>query len=389
MSFRAFIVLAAVTLVAVAGAAWAVVAEHFASSGQDLAEAPLFPALADNAGAVERVAIKAPNYELTVERRGDEWVASELGDYPTKAGPVAQLVAGLASMRTFEAKTDNPDWYKDIAVQDPGEDSEGVLITATGAGGEELANIIIGARSQSIGFNPRGGTFVREPGEAQAILAEGGVFIPNFIQDWFNAIVHIPGPQVRQVTVLEGDTVVFDAEKVDPTTGDYELVSVDEKYAEPGSLANDNAIKSMSQGIVSTTFENARPRDSVTFAPDARTVRFRMEDELQIELKLAKVEDETWVTYTATAPEGSEGATRAEQITSRTGNWAFRLPSYRVAVLEKPITELVEAPPEPDPEEAPADPRFLTNQPLMPMLPGQAPANPSPALPVSPLIPGQ
>jgi hypothetical protein len=114
-----------------------------------------------------------------------------------------------------------------------------------------------------------------------------------------------------------------------------------------------------------------------------------MEDELQIELKLAKVEDETWVTYTATAPEGSEGATRAEQITSRTGNWAFRLPSYRVAVLEKPITELVEAPPEPDPEEAPADPRFLTNQPLMPMLPGQAPANPSPALPVSPLIPGQ
>src|ERR687894_588176 len=74
------------------------------------------------------------------------------------------------------------------------------LVPAYAADGAVLASVILGKASSSIGFNPLGGTFVREPDEAQSWLAEGQVTVPPYLSDWFDAIVHIPGPDIRRIT---------------------------------------------------------------------------------------------------------------------------------------------------------------------------------------------
>lgn len=375
MSPRAFLILAVVTVLAVLGAVWALVDQQLSATEIRPAETPLFPQIAADADQVNKVTIKTRYYDVTLQHQGDSWVATQMGDYPAKTEPVAQLISGLASLRAYEPKTDNPDWYGQIDVGDPTteEKSNGALVTAVSASGETLARVIIGKRSQSIGFNPLGGTFIRNPDNQQAWLAEGSVFVPNFLPDWFEGIVHVPGPDVRRITILEGEQIVFDTEKVDVTTGDYGLKSVDAKYGAPDSEANDNAIKSLAQGVVSTTFENARPRSDMTFAPDARTVRFVTADGVQIDVKLGQIDGETWVAYDVTGPDSGDGATKAAQIKERTANWAFKLPSYRVASLEKPVTDLIQAPEKPEEQpgaQAPA-PGFLTPRPLIPALPGQ------------------
>lgn len=347
MTPRAFLTLAAATALAVAGAGWALVSEHFASTAQGASEEPLFPSLVQRGDDVSRVEVENRGYKLVLEKRGENWVAIGLGDYPAKAEPVAQVISGLARLRAYEPKTDNPEWYKEIDVTDVGPESNATLVTAIAANGDTLASVLLGKESRSIGFNPLGGTFIRQPGEAQAWLAEGAVFVPRFLQNWFDQIVHVPGPDIRRITVLEGDKVVFDSEKSDPSTGEYALLAVDEKYGPAGSTANSNNIKNMAQGIVSTSFDNARALDTVTFAPDARTVRFKTADEMELEVRLGTADGQTWVAYRATAPDGSAGATKAKEISDRTQNWAFLLPSYRVASLERPVPDLVVLPEKP------------------------------------------
>ena len=387
MSPRAFLTLAVLTVVAVIGAAWVLLAEQRASTIVRPTDAPLFPALTERADEVQRIEIKNRNYDLTLERQGDIWVVPEMGNYPVRVTPVGLLVSGIASLKPYEAKTNNPEWYDEIEVGEPGPDSTATLVNAYAADGEVLANVIIGKASSSIGFNPLGGTFVREPDEAQAWLAEGQVTIPPYLSDWFDPVVHIPGPDIRRITILEGDAVVFDAEKTDIQTGDYELVSLDPKYTrEEGLVAEDNAIKRVATGVVSTTFENVRPESDLARAPDARTVRFVTANQLQLEVRLGEINGETWVAYTATAPAGSEGEALAQQISDRTQGFAFKLPPYRTEPLLQPVSDLVEKPggeQPPMPGLGGGPQIMLPNQPLIPRLPGMGGAG-IPGLPRAP-----
>ncbi len=384
MTPRAFLTLAIVTVVAVIGAGWALVSEQLASNPARPSQAPVFAALADHPNDVSRVEIQNRSYKLVLEKRGNDWVAIELGDYPAKREPVQQLVASIAGLKAYEPKTDNPDWYKEIDVGDVGPGSAAVHVTTVAANGNTLADVLIGRRSRSIGANPRGGTFIREPGKAQAWLAEGTVFVPDFLQNWFDQIVHVPGPDVRSITILEGDKVVFDSTKSNVQTGEYEVLSLDPKYGGADLVANSNNIKNLSQGIVSTTFDNARALDTVTFPPDARTIRFKTADDMQLDVRLGTADGQTWVAYSASAPEGSAGADKAKAINDRTKNWAFLLPSYRVAALQREVTDLVQAPPPPPAPPAGVGPGGI-NPIQTPGLPGMPGGQQMPALPGMPM----
>ncbi len=377
MTPKAFLTLAILTGVAVVGAGVAVVAEQRASVVAKPGDEPMFPAVANDPGAVASLTIKGASYSLALAKQGNVWVASDMGNYPVKTGPVAQLVSGIAALKPFEAKTDDPALYPDIDVVEPAEGNRATAVTAKNAAGQTVADLIVGKLSRSIGFNPLGGTFIRRPSEAQAWLAEGQIVLPNSMADWFDSIVHIPGPDITRVAVLEGDTLVFDAEKIDLTTGDYELRTLDAKYQrEDGLVAADNAIKAVSTGVVSTTFESARPEADLVRGPDSRTIRFAVKDGMQLEVRLGEVNGETWVAYSATAPAGSDGEARAKTISDRTAGFAFKLPSYRITPLQRPVADLVEKPDADNqfPGAGPGAPQvpgvLMPGQTLIPRLPG-------------------
>lgn len=357
MSPRSFLIVVAVAVVALIAAIVVVVTDDSGSVTYAGVGDQAFPEFADRIDDLARMEIQTSRYELSLEQRDGEWVATNFGDYPVDPEPLLSIASELAAMTVIEPKTDREDWYQFINVVDPADDEEGLAIrvTATATNGDQLLDTIIGRPARSAGFTRFGGVFVRSVDDEQAWLVEGTVRAPDFIQDWFEQLFSVPGTDVASVTVLAGDEVLLSAEKVDFETADYELTFLSEELGPQESTAEDSEIRGVTQGIISTRFDRARALDTVTFADDARAVRFVTRDGMELLARLGEADGEIWVAYEVSAAEDSEAAALAEAIAARTDRWAFLIPSYRVGALNRPVETLFVAP-EPPANDAPIGP---------------------------------
>lgn len=359
MSPRGYITLAAATAIALIAAIVLIVTEQLQAStdrhGTDL----MFPALAERQAEITQVSIDALRYDLVLEKRDGQWVAVNNGDYPVRSEPIDTMIAGLATLVEYERKTDNPDNYDLLHVVGPGDDRDDTRVTVIAANGDVLMDAILGKEAVAIGANTRGGMYIRRVDEDRVWLAEGAARPPTFTSDLFDMLFNIPGRDVGRLTILAGDTVLFDAIKTDFATGDYELEYLDPSIGPAGSTANDSAVRGMSQAIVSTTFVNVKSADDVTVAPDARTLRYVTQQGLSLSVTLASDADgTTYVIYTASAAPGSEAEAQAAEITAATHGFAFELQPGRLITFTRDIHELFTPPPPaaPAPEPAPAAP---------------------------------
>lgn len=372
MTARAFLSLLAITVVAVIGAIVVLVSEQASVAVAARGGALMFPELADNMSSVTEVRIEARRYQLTLHKSGDQWVAVDRGEYPVRSEPIQQLLTAMAQVTEYEPRTDNPERYADIDVAGPGAEgaSEDMRFVAQTADGTVLADAIVGAPSRSIGN--RSGTFIRRTDEERTWLATGAVFFPNFLPDWFDALFSVPGPDVGRVTIYSGETMQLDAVKVSFETGDYELEYLDPAFQRPRVEADDNAIRNLAQAIVSTTFDDAVPRENITVPADARKVVFQTRQGLILGITLIPDGERTLVTYDVSAVPGSEAEADAATIRARVENFAFQLPPGRIITLSRDINALVRVPPEP------------TNIPLGPGQQAPTPQTPGPLIPLMP-----
>lgn len=368
---RPLLALLIVTLAGVAGAAWSVWDAERTSIALVAAPGPMFPELVEPGVAIDSVEVTTADYKLHLEHRDDGWRADSKGGYPVRKGMADDLIRQIASLERREAKTRNPAWYGRIDVGDVGADSSSRLVRLAGKNLKPVS-VLVGKRSDSVGADPIGATFVRRSGDAQAWLAEGVVDVPDRLGQWFVPLVHVPGPEVKEISIFEGATEVFDAQKEKGATS-YTLEKIDPRYAEPGKVGNDARIKAIETGIVSVDLVDVRRVDAVTFPPDARTVRFKTGDGLVIAAKLGQADGETWVAYSASAPEGSDATDFADGVNSRCKGWAFRIADNKVEALQTPIASLLTTKQAAKPQAGPAPGTFLTPQ-QMQAIPGFGPA---------------
>ena len=363
MTPRGFIALALATGIALVAAIALVIVEQVNVGGNRGGGGLMFPELAERMAEIDTLTIVGPQYAISVKREADgQWVAVDRGNYPVNGAPVDQLVAGLAELVEYEQKTDTPELYADLGVEGPGEGRDDVQVTITADDGDVLVDAVLGYAAQSIGRHTRGGMFVRRVDEDRVWLAEGAARPPAFEADFFGQLFNIPGPTVGRVQILAGDTLLFDAIKVDFDTGDYELEYLDPSIGPANAVAADSAVRNMSQAIVSVSFRNVRAVEDVTVAPDARTVRYVTQDGLSLSVTLADADGVTYVIFAADAAPGSAAEAQAAEIAAATDGFAFELPPGRYITLERSVSELFTIPAEPAPEpEGPA--------PVVPLLP--------------------
>jgi hypothetical protein len=348
VSPRAFLVLLAVTAIALLGAAGVVAVQPRLSATNTVSGDPMFNSLNQRIADLQKVAVQTSTYKAAWEKRDGKWVATDHGDYPAKDGAVATVVNALAAMTKVEAKTDNPDWYKYIQVREPAGKSdaeEGIRITAAAANGDVLVDTIVGSMSSTISAShSRGGTFVRNMGQAQSWLVEGTVAVPGDLTDWFDPIISVPGPDVARVAVLIGDKVVFEAHKPDVSTGQYKIDQLDASVGSSDKVANDTAIHNLAAGIVNVTVRDARSINGITPGKSARTDRFVTNNGMQLDVTLVDADGATWAIFKASAPDGTDAAKTAAQINAVAGRWAFKIDGGPTAGLTTEVSELV-APP--------------------------------------------
>ena len=203
------LVFIAVTVVAVVAA----VAISQQRAPQTRKETPLlFPDLAAKVNEVNELQIRDGVGELTVRRVSGVWRVAEGDDYPALIDKVKQTVVGAADLRVVAEKTQNPDLHKRLGVENPkSKGAESHLLTLK-SDGEELASFIMGKarRSQSPSHSP--GFYARLPGQAQALLVEGGLEISADVAEWIKRdIVDIEGVEVSDIRIShrEGPEVIL------------------------------------------------------------------------------------------------------------------------------------------------------------------------------------
>ena len=87
----------------------------------------LLPDLATAVNEVNRLEIiSAGNQPVATLEKGDQaWTVNELSGYPADWNTVRGVLAGLSEARVVEPKTDNPDFYPRLGVEDvSGEDAQ-------------------------------------------------------------------------------------------------------------------------------------------------------------------------------------------------------------------------------------------------------------------------
>jgi hypothetical protein len=335
------------TLLAIATAAAAALAgwTWYDSGGRDtdasVAGELMFPALAAEGSDLDRIEITAPGYRLALEYRDGAWVAPEHGDFPVDAAAAARLVTDFAGLRIWEAKTTRPDLYSRIGVEDAGDGAPSERVRFVGADGAALADAIVGLRSRLLAGFPRGGTFVRVPGDPQAWLVQGTVTVPNSLGEWIGPLLQIPGPTVQRIALFDGDRELLSAARNEDV---YQLASADPAVAAPADQLDDAAMKSMTRGIVAVRPIDVKPIEAVDFAGDGRSVAFETDSGLTLRVRLGDLDGQTWLALEARASAETAEA-QATEINARTANWAFLLEPQGTETFTVSPDQLIAAPP--------------------------------------------
>ena len=126
---RSFAYLAVVTLAALVVLFF--IAPGDRPSSDVTADALLLPGLAEQVNDVNRIEIvKAGSNTVATLRKGEQqWRVDQMGGYRADWSKIQALLAALAQARVIEAKTDKPEYYSRLGVEDiSAEDAGGVLV---------------------------------------------------------------------------------------------------------------------------------------------------------------------------------------------------------------------------------------------------------------------
>src|SRR5438477_12085231 len=130
MQSRSLILLASATAVLVA-IAILVLASGDRGVSRAAPGQPAFPALAAKLGDVASVTVSRNDATMTFIRDGDSWLVAEKGNYPANAAKIRQIVRAMADLTLAEPKTQNPDLYPRLEVEDPGNGKSALVVVRT------------------------------------------------------------------------------------------------------------------------------------------------------------------------------------------------------------------------------------------------------------------
>ena len=312
MSPKAFLVLAAVTVVTTVAAVFAILGQPAVTTLR-FVDQPAFPALRENPDAVGKITLTAPAGTITLVREtGDRWSALERYGYPVDRKRVRDLVVALADMRLIERKTAQPERYGRLQVEAPDADkAQSQLVRLETADGKVLAEAIIGKERYRLTGTEPTGTYLRRPDEAQSWLASGGVQIEHEVARWLDGeIVQLDPAAIRRIEIERAGEPGYAAERAKP--GDpLQLAGL----AEGEALKQDADLNHLTGALSSVRLDDVKPRDQLSWPAQQHTAQIDTFDGVELTVHLAQIDDQYWATFDARriAPAQNGGAAPAAE----------------------------------------------------------------------------
>ena len=383
--------------------------DRVASPDASTAERPrMFDGLAPKLADVAVIDLKHGDKEFTVRKTADGWEIPERGGFPAKSEDVKKVLFKLGELRKGEERTQKPDLYPQLNVQDPDgkplkEGEAGpTLLTLKDSKGQTLASAIVG--NTKLGAKP--GVFIRKAGEAQSWLGEGTLEVPSEAIRWMDAtLINVPRDRIKGATATQPDGSTVRVSRAKPEDASFTVADIpagkELKYAAAGDP--------LATAIAGLNFDDVTAADQIDFegkkgGKPAGYCEFRTFDGLMVAVQLAEQDGKTWAKLSAyseatpkAAPEKPAESTPAEakpgeakpgetkpgetkpaeakppeatpsaakpgekspadvqkevnEINTRTSKWAFAIPSWKLTAFETKMSDLIKSdePPKPPP----------------------------------------
>lgn len=363
---KTILVLAAVTVV-VALAAIFSKQDSSAIPGQG---EPLFPELMAQINDARQVWGISSDGSFTIKRRDNGWVVEEKSNYAADADKVHRLLLGTAQLTRIEPKTRKPELYAQLGVEDVDADgSQSLKFTLKNAGGDALADFILGTRRPATGNPNLSEYFVRVPGNPQTWLVEGKLPDDKNPINWIDReILELDSKRVRavRVTHANGDKIIV--RRPDPSADDFELVGL----PKGAQIKDIYAVNGIGNGLTNLSLDDVKPASAVRQDKKkaAMSVEITTFDGLRVTMHTRKngKENLAWfsaafdpaLVYKDAKPEKTETGSEAQDADEQTGlkaadvvkqeaetlntrwqGWVYVVPQYRVDSVAKKKSDLI------------------------------------------------
>lgn len=324
----------------------------------------------------------------TLERGADGWTVQEFSGYGADIDVLRSVLGGLAQARVLEPKTDNPDYYARLGVEDvSAEDAAGVRLDLA----SDAANwsVIIGNEAPA-----RGGHYLRMAYAAGSLLVDFTGDVPDNAAGWVDTkVVDLLAAEVAEVRIEQPDGETLTARKTSADETDFTLLELPEGR----ELKSAWSVNSLGSTLSTLDLEAVRRADELSWqgAIGIRALRF---DGLEVTAELLRLGDEgDWLRLSASAPvpeapaplpaadpdDDAESAVgdvpddgpvdevaatgdpaaaddgdliaaamaevvaEADALNARANGWAYRIPAFKAEAMDQRLVDLLREPTDP------------------------------------------
>lgn len=333
MQQRSFLVLFSATVVLVAAAIFVLASGDRMASPAPIGERAL-PGLAGNLNALAWVGLSRGQTKIDFAAINGRWAVAEKGNYPAAQGKLRQLLLGLADLTLIEPKTERPELFSRLDLDDPA-NGKATEVKLNDRAGQTVAELIVGKR-RSDRLGPGNDTvYVRKPGIDRAWLARGALDVSGDIVEWLDRrILDIPAARIASVTLTaeDGNTLVLSRSE----PGGHFVAAdapADTKFKGPGVLAEPaGALAALDLADVKPAADQPAPDSAVP------TASFKTFDGLTIDLRLFARDNADWLAITASGKDATEA--EAKTINDRLAPWTYAIAPDRAKLLRTRLADL-------------------------------------------------
>ena len=352
---RTFLYLAVFT---VAVLAVAVMVTHRGGPAESSAvDGLLLPEISAQINDVDRVEIVTAGdvAVATLVKAEGGWQLEQMGGYRADWSKLQALLAALAQARVIEAKTDKPEYYDRLGVEDiAAEDADSVLVRV--AIGDQSTGILIGHEAQG-----RQGQYVRLQDSAGSVLVDREFDVPATSLAWADSrIIDINSSEVAEVEVIHptGERVLVMRISADQTDFDLAGLPPDRE------IRSSWAVNSLGSVFSMLNMQSVQPEADVDWG-DAVKMRMLTFSGVEIIADLVQHEDTYLLRLHASHPDASvvqddnddsddaretrkqmadDVAKQVDAINQKAGGWAYGISKQKYEAMIKKPEDLLKPP---------------------------------------------
>lgn len=289
---RRFLYLAVLTLVALL-ALW-VFTLRDESPERTAVDTLLLPGISEQINDVDHVEIVAAGNHVvaTLLKSDNGWQLEQMGGYHADWPNLQTLLAALAQARVVETKTDKPEYYDRLGVEDITASDAGSMLVKLGIG-DQTTGVLIGHQAQA-----RQGQYVRLQDSAVSVLIDRRLDVSAVSSDWVDAsIVDINAAEVAEVEIVHptGERVLVMRISADQT--DFDLAGLPPDREVKSSWA----VNSLGSVFSMLDLETVRAAGSVDWSDSVR-MRLLLFSGVEIMAEMLEAGDEHLLRLSASHP---------------------------------------------------------------------------------------